>query len=125
MQGIQNYVKDVINKYCDKTYTGLITAITDDGYTVSINGIEYPNVDTIGGTCTINETVHVLVPQGSFSNMFIIKGGSGDSGSIVTTGVTSVNGLTGNVTLSASDVGAVPSSETETTDIDFSNYFTD
>ena len=125
MQGIQNYVKDVINKYCDKTYTGLITAITDDGYTVSINGIEYPNVDTIGGTCTLNETVRVLVPQGSFSNMFIIKGGSGSSGSTVTTGVTSVNGLTGDVTLDASDVGAISTSENETTDIDFSNYFTE
>lgn len=120
MQGIQNYVKDMVYKYSDKTYTGIIKSVDDDGYTVSINGIEYPNITTIGGTCAIQETVRVLVPQGRFSNMFILKG---DNNSQSETGVSSVNGKTGDVVLTSSDVGAVSTSNTESSNIDFSGYF--
>lgn len=76
LKGIQNYVKDVINKYTDRTYTGLIVGVSnssDNTYIVNINGVQYTNVPTIGGTCTTNATVRVLVPQGNFSNMFILK----------------------------------------------------
>ena len=50
----------------------LIDSVEDE-YTVEINGVEYSHVSTTGGSCNIYETVHVLVPQGNFTNMFIIK----------------------------------------------------
>ena len=75
IKGIQQFVRDTVDKYSDKTYTGLITAYDsdEDEYTVNLNGVEYEHVSTIGGSCNIYETVHVLVPQGNFSNMFILK----------------------------------------------------
>lgn len=123
IQGVQNYVKDMVDKYSDKTYTGIIKAINTDGYTVMINGVQYPNIDTIGGSCTLNETVKVLVPQGNFSNMFILKAGNTSGSTVVTSGVTSVNGESGDVTIDVDDVGAVSETDVETTDIDFSTYF--
>lgn len=75
LRGIQQFVRDTVDKYSDKTYTGLIRAYdsVEDEYTVEINGVEYSHVSTTGGRCNIYETVHVLVPQGNFSNMFILK----------------------------------------------------
>ena len=122
LRGIQQFVKEAVNKYADKTYVGLVKAYDsiDDEYTVELNGIEYSHVSTIGGSCSINETVHILIPQGNFTNMVIMKGGT--NGEIVG-GVSSVNGYTGDVTLGATDVSAVSSDDIEDTDIDFTNYF--
>jgi hypothetical protein len=103
LRGIQQFVRDTVDKYSDKTYTGLIKAYdsVEDEYTVEINGVEYSHVSTTGGRCNIYETVHVLVPQGNFSNMFILKGGgSSSSGSTTPSDVT-----------------------TETENIDFTNTF--
>lgn len=110
LQGIQNYVKDLVNKNCDKTYTGIVTQITEDGYTVLVNGVSYPNLDTIGGTCGINETVKVLVPQGNFNNMFILKAGD----------ITTSNNR---YYITTETLNAVNNNDTETSNIDFSNYF--
>ena len=103
-------ILDGVNILVDKKFkkspileTGVITAIGTKGYTVKVNNIEYNNIKTIGGTCSINETVKVGVPYGNYSRMFIIKGGSSGVG-----GVSSVNEKRGEVTLSASDVGALP-----------------
>lgn len=124
LQGIQNYTQECLAR-CgyDKTYTAIITNIVPNGYTILLNGNIYNNVPTIGGTCVINETVKVVVPQNNYSNMFILKGkqttgGGGEGGS-----VTSVNGKQGDVVLYSEDVGALPSSSQEVIDIDFSNYF--
>ena len=65
--------------------------------------------------------VKVMIPQGQYNNMFILRGG-GSGGSTVS-GVSSVNGKTGDVVLDSGDVGAVSSSAQETIDIDFSTYF--
>lgn len=75
LRGIQQYIKDTVGRYADRTYVGVIKAYdsTENEYTVELNGIEYSHVATIGGSCNINETVHILVPQGNFSNMFILK----------------------------------------------------
>jgi transcriptional regulator with XRE-family HTH domain len=84
-----------------KIPAGMPMEAIEDEYTVEINGVEYSHVSTTGGRCNIYETVHVLVPQGNFSNMFILKGGgSSSSGSTTPSDVT-----------------------TETENIDFTNTF--
>ena len=105
---------------------GLILGILT-GKTIELNGVKYNGITTIGGTCSLNEMVRVMIPQGQYNNMFILKGGSGSGGTVTPTpsvsGVSSVNGKTGDVILDSDDVGAVSTSAQETIDIDFSTYF--
>jgi hypothetical protein len=128
LQGIQSYVNKCLGESNrDITTTGKIVEVVEDGgYTVEINGVQYSDIDTIGGECALNEMVRVVIPQGQYNNMFILKGGSG-GGSITPTpsvsGVSSVNGKTGDVILDSDDVGAISTSAQETIDIDFSTYF--
>ena len=129
LQGIQSYVnKCLVESNRDITTTGKIVEVVEDGgYTVEINGVQYSDIYTIGGKCTLNEMVKVVIPQGQYNNMFILKGGSDSGGSITPTpsvsGVSSVNGKTGDVILDSDDVGAISTSAQETIDIDFSTYF--
>ena len=85
LQGIQSYVNKCLGESNrDITTTGKIVEVVEDGgYTVEINGVQYSDIDTIGGECTLNEMVKVIIPQGQYNNMFILKGVSGD---ITTTG---------------------------------------
>lgn len=75
LKGIQQYVRDTVGKYSDRTFVGRILDYDsdEDEYTVELNGVEYAHVSTIGGNCSINETVHILIPQGNYSNMIILK----------------------------------------------------
>ena len=131
LQGIQSYVNKCLEESNrDITTTGKIVEVVEDGgYTVEINGVQYSDIDTIGGECALNEMVRVVIPQGQYNNMFILKGGSGggSGGSVTPTpsvsGVSSVNGKTGDVILDSDDVGAISTSAQETIDIDFSTYF--
>ena len=129
LQGVQSFVKKCVNESNrDITTTARIVSIQSDGsYNIDLNCVEYKNIDTIGGECTLNEMVRVVIPQGQYNNMFILKGGSGGGGSITPTpsvsGVSSVNGKTGDVILDSDDVGAISTSAQETIDIDFSTYF--
>ena len=126
LQGIQSYVNKCLEESNrDITTTGKIVEVVEDGgYTVEINGVQYSDIDTIGGECALNEMVRVVIPQGQYNNMFILKGGDSESGGTIVSGVSSVNGKTGDVVLDSGDVGAVSSSSQETIDIDFSTYFT-
>ena len=111
LQGVQSFVKKCVNESNrDITTTARIVSIQSDGsYNIDLNGVEYKNIDTIGGECTLNEMVRVVIPQGQYNNMFILKGGSGgDTPSV--SGVSSVNGKTGDVTLNYNDVGALSNS---------------
>lgn len=125
LQGIQSYVNKCLEESNrDITTTGKIVEVVEDGgYTVEINGVQYSDIDTIGGECALNEMVRVVIPQGQYNNMFILKGGDSESGGTIVSGVSSVNGKTGDVVLDSDDVGAVSSSSQETIDIDFSTYF--
>ena len=135
LQGIQSFVKKCVNESNrDITTTARIVSIQSDGsYNIDLNGVEYKNIDTIGGECTLNEMVRVVMPQGQYNNMFILKGGSSSGGSITPTpsvsGVSSVNGKTGDVTLNYADVGALSFTTkipTKTSDLDNdSNYVSD
>ena len=84
LQGIQSYVNKCLGESNrDITTTGKIVEVVEDGgYTVEINGVQYSDIDTIGGECALNEMVKVVIPQGQYNNMFILKGDSGD----ITTG---------------------------------------
>ena len=125
LQGIQSYVKKCLAENKEITTTAKIVEIDEDEYTIELNGVQYSGVSTIGGTCSLNEMVKVMIPQGQYNNMFILKGGETNSGGgTVVSGVSSVNGYTGDVVLDYNDVGAVSSSSQETIDIDFSTYFT-
>lgn len=109
LQGVQSFVKKCVNESNrDITTTARITSVQSDGsYNIDLNGVEYKNIDTIGGECTLNEMVRVVIPQGQYNNMFILKGGGGNGD---VNGVSSVNGKTGDVTLNYADVGALSNS---------------
>ena len=75
LQGIQSYVNKCLEESNrDITTTGKIVEVVEDGsYTVEINGVQYSDIDTIGGKCALNEMVKVVIPQGQYNNMFILK----------------------------------------------------
>ena len=79
LQGIQSYVNKCLGESNrDITTTGKIVEVVEDGgYTVEINGVQYSDIDTIGGECALNEMVRVVIPQGQYNNMFILKGDKG------------------------------------------------
>lgn len=130
--GIQGYVdKCLENSFVDRTTTAIVKYADDEDftlYTITLDGKTYHNVPTIGGICGNNEMVRVLIPQGNYSNMFILKGGNNETVTISGGGsngggssaVTSVNGQVGNVVLSAHDLNGLMESDRETEDIDFS-----
>ena len=125
LRGIQSYVDKCLAENKEITTTAKVVEIDEDEYTIELNGVKYNGITTIGGTCSLNEMVRVMIPQGQYNNMFILKGGETNSGGgTVVSGVSSVNGYTGDVVLDYDDVGAVSSSSQETIDIDFSTYFT-
>ena len=75
LQGIQSYVnKCIAESNRDVTTTARVVEIKNELYTIEINGVQYSGIDTIGGTCTVNEMVRVMIPQGQYNNMFILKG---------------------------------------------------
>ena len=80
LQGVQSFVKKCVNESNrDITTTARIVSIQSDGsYNIDLNGVEYKNIDTIGGECTLNEMVRVVIPQGQYNNMFILKGADFD-----------------------------------------------
>ena len=127
LRGIQSYVDKCLAENKEITTTARVVGIENGLYTIELNGVKYNGITTIGGTCSLNEMVRVMIPQGQYNNMFILKGGSDSGGSITPTpsvsGVSSVNGKTGDVILDSDDVGAISTSAQETIDIDFSTYF--
>lgn len=112
LQGIQSFVKKCVDESNrDITTTARIASANADGsYNIVLNGIQYDNIYTIGGACKTNEMVRVLIPQGQYNNMFILKGGDSGAGVVSPTRVSSVNGKIGDVILDYKDVGALSGS---------------
>lgn len=78
--GIKLYVNKMIEKSPkDMTYSAIIYSGGIEGYNIKLNGKIYENVPTIGGVCTVNETVKVLIPQNNYNNMIILKATNGSS----------------------------------------------
>ena len=96
----------------DSTKKGYIKSLNSDGtYNVILNNKEYKSLKALSSIgLSVGKTVWCVIPEGQYSNMFILNAGdysNGGSGA-----VNSVNGKTGTVVLTASDVNALPSSTT-------------
>ena len=72
---------------------------------MKINGNTYSNIVYYGGTPIVGNAYRVFVPFGNMSQAFTLIFADTSPGE---SGVQSVNGKTGDVVLSASDVGALP-----------------
>lgn len=109
LDAIDIMVKQAIEDNTTKIYTGVCKTVTTTSCTLTINGKDNA-AKYYGGTPVVGNVYQVFIPFGNMSAAFIIVPGAG--GDTPETGVTSVNGKTGNVVLDANDVGALPSSTT-------------
>ena len=72
LRGIQSYVDKCLAENKEITTTAKVVEIDEDEYTIELNGVKYNGITTIGGTCSLNEMVRVMIPQGQYNNMFIL-----------------------------------------------------
>lgn len=106
LDAIEIMVKQAIENGTTQIYTGVCSALVDSSTCSMMVSGQTNNVKYYGGTPTVNSTYRVFVPFGNMSMAFIIVPGSGGGGG-GTGAVSSVNGKTGAVVLTAADVGAV------------------
>ena len=104
LDAIEIMVKQVVEDNTTKIYTGVCKTIGVNNCVLTINGKDN-TVKYYGGVPVVGTVYQVFIPFGNMSAAFIIVPGSG--GGSGGSGVNSVNGKTGDVVLSASDVGAV------------------
>ena len=102
LDAIEIMVKQVVEDNATKIYTGVCKTIGTGNCILTINGKDN-TVKYYGGVPVVGTVYQVFIPFGNMSAAFIIVPGSGgESGG---SGVDSVNGKTGDVTLNAADVG--------------------
>lgn len=126
LDAIEIMVKQVVEDNTTKIYTGICKTIATSTCVLTINGKDN-TVKYYGGTPTVGTVYQVFIPFGNMSAAFIIVPGSG-GGQDPETGVSSVNGKTGAVVLTASDVGALPNTTTiptKTSQLDNDSGFID
>ncbi len=109
LDAIEIMVKQVVEDNTTKIYTGVCKSISTSTCVLTINGKDN-TVKYYGGTPTVGTVYQVFIPFGNMSAAFIIVPGAG--GQDPEAGVSSVNGKTGSVVLTASDVGALPNTTT-------------
>lgn len=107
LDAIEIIVKQVVEDNVTKIYTGVCKTIGTNDCVLTINGKDN-TVKYYGGVPVIGTVYQVFIPFGNMSAAFIIVPGTG--GGSGGSGVDSVNGKTGNVVLTATDVGALPTS---------------
>lgn len=125
LDAIEIMVKQAVEDNTTKIYTGVCKTVATTTCTLTINGKDNA-VKYYGGTPIVGNVYQVFIPFGNMSAAFIIVPRVG--GDTPETGVTSVNGKTGNVVLNASDVGALPSTTsipTKTSELDNDSGFID
>lgn len=125
LDAIEIMVKQVVEDNTTKIYTGVCKTVSTSTCSLLINGKENI-VKYYGGTPTVGAVYQVFIPFGNMSTAFIIAPGAG--GQDPETGVSSVNGKTGAVVLTASDVGALPNTTiipTKTSELDNDSGFID
>ena len=105
LDAIEIMVKQVVEDNATKIYTGVCKTIDANNCVLTINGKDNA-VKYYGGIPVVGTVYQVFIPFGNMSAAFIIVPGSG--GGSGGSGVDSVNGMTGEVVLSADDVGALP-----------------
>lgn len=109
LDAIEIMVKQVVEDNATKIYTGVCKTIDANNCVLTINGKDNA-VKYYGGIPVVGTVYQVFIPFGNMSAAFIIVPGSG--GGSGGSGVDSVNGMTGEVVLSAADVGALPNTTT-------------
>ena len=125
LDAIEIMVKQVVEDNTTKIYTGVCKTISTSTCSLLINGKEN-TAKYYGGTPIVGTVYQVFIPFGNMSAAFIIVPGAG--GQDPETGVSSVNGKTGAVVLTASDVGALPNTTvipTKTSQLDNDSGFID
>lgn len=125
LDAIEIMVKQVVEDNITKIYTGVCKTVSTSTCSLLINGKEN-TVKYYGGTPIVGTVYQVFIPFGNMSAAFIIVPGAG--GQDPETGVSSVNGKTGAVVLTASDVGALPNTTTiptKTSQLDNDSGFID
>lgn len=125
LDAIEIMVRQCVEDNTTKIYTGVCKSITTTTCILTINGKDN-TVKYYGGTPIVGTIYQVFIPFGNMSAAFIIVPGAG--GETPETGVSSVNGKTGAVVLTASDVGALPSTTTvptKTSQLDNDSGFID
>lgn len=125
LDAIEIMVKQVVEDNTTKIYTGVCKTVSTSTCSLLINGKENI-VKYYGGTPTVGAVYQVFIPFGNMSTAFIIVPGAG--GQDPETGVSSVNGKTGAVVLTASDVGALPNTTvipTKISELDNDSGFVD
>lgn len=125
LDAIEIMVRQVVEDNTTKIYTGVCKTVSTSTCSLLINGKEN-TVKYYGGTPTVGTVYQVFIPFGNMSAAFIIVPGAG--GQDPETGVSSVNGKTGAVVLTASDVGALPNTTiipTKTSELDNDSGFVD
>lgn len=105
LDAIEIMVRQVVEDNTTKIYTGVCKTVSTSTCVLTINGRDNV-VKYYGGIPTVGTVYQVFIPFGNMSAAFIIvPGARGDEPS---SGVSSVNGKTGDVVLNANDVGALP-----------------
>ena len=125
LDAIEIMVRQVVEDNTTKIYTGVCKTVSTSTCSLLINGKEN-TVKYYGGTPIVGTVYQVFIPFGNMSAAFIIVPGAG--GQDPETGVSSVNGKTGAVVLTASDVGALPNATTiptKTSQLDNDSGFID
>ena len=97
---IQKYQKE-----CTTIYSGTVQSVSDKSCSMNVNGNVYNKIAYYGIAPIVGNSYRVFVPFNNMSLAFLIVPSTTTSGS---SGVSSVNGKTGNVVLNAADVGALP-----------------
>mgnify|MGYP000907327836 CR=1 FL=1 len=123
LDAIEIMVRQVVEDNTTKIYTGVCKTVSTSTCSLLINGKEN-TVKYYGGTPIVGTVYQVFIPFGNMSAAFIIVPGAG--GQDPETGVSSVNGKTGAVVLTASDVGALPNTTvipTKTSELDNDSGF--
>ena len=94
---IQKYQKE-----CTTIYSGTVQSVSDKSCSMNVNGNVYNKIAYYGIAPIVGNSYRVFVPFNNMSLAFIIVPSTTTSGS---SGVSSVNGKTGDVVLNAADVG--------------------
>ena len=104
LDAIEIIVDKKIKEQTTQIYPGICKSVNGNSCVMSINGKD--NTVQFYGSAPIVGTIYrVFVPYGNMSMAFIIT--ANDNGSSAS-GVSSVNGLTGDVNLTANSIGAWP-----------------
>lgn len=102
VKGFENISQNNYNNINDKTYIGVIVDIIGTKkYVIRYNDAERKFNTKYNGALTVGDIVHIVYPMGNYSNAYMIEDVKFSSGSgTAVSGVSSVDGRTGDVDLS-------------------------